>query len=116
MKKTLTVSVARKYYKMKKPILLKKADISINIIIMAVLALIVLVILIFIFSNKINLFGNGVSSCAGKCVSDFVSAKEDPNEKCGAGYTYNPVGKCLNDKGKYEKTIICCVLVDKDKL
>lgn len=50
----------------------KKADLSINLIIVAIIALLVLVVSIFIFSGKMKIFGNSSDSCAskgGKCTS-----------------------------------------------
>ncbi|MFC1691539.1 hypothetical protein ACFL0W_05155 [Nanoarchaeota archaeon] len=39
----------------------KKADLSMNTIVIAAIALIVLIVLVIIFSSKIGLFGEGVS-------------------------------------------------------
>jgi len=54
----------------------KKADISIQVIVIAIIALIVLVVLVLIFTGKITSFSTGVSSCADKggvCVPDAQS-------------------------------------------
>ena len=48
----------------------KKADLSINLIIVAIIALLVLVVSIFIFSGKMKIFGSSTDTCAskgGKC-------------------------------------------------
>jgi len=48
----------------------KGAELSLNVIVIAILVLIVLAILIFILSNKIGGFREGVDSCTdkgGKC-------------------------------------------------
>lgn len=45
---------------------LKKAELSINVIIVAILALLVLVILIYIFSGKLSAFGKETESCTSK--------------------------------------------------
>lgn len=59
----------------------KKADLSINLIIVAIIALLVLVVSIFIFSGKMKVFGTASDSCAskgGKCTS-FVNTVYDSN-------------------------------------
>lgn len=95
----------------------KKADLSINMIIIAVLGLLILVVLAFVFSNKINLFGKGVSNCAGQCTSDPIGQNGDPSgaslceklaEKDSKPYTYNPGGTCLSDTKTSKKA--CCIL------
>lgn len=86
----------------------KKADMSIQLIIVAAIALIVLVVMIFIFSSKINIFGKGVSTCQGVCVSGNKDTGYNdcqnpsgvtlqPNTK----YAYNPTGDCGTGK-------VCC--------
>lgn len=54
---------------------LKKAELSINVIIVAILALLVLVILIYIFSGKLSAFGKETESCTskgGSCMQSTV--------------------------------------------
>lgn len=98
----------------------RKADLSINMIIVAILALLVLVILAFVFSSKINLFGKGVSNCAGKCSQSFIGLNgnspsgsdlcdiETKNARNGEVYTYNPSGSCFGDNKANKKA--CCIV------
>ena len=46
--------------------MLKKANISVNLMIMAIIALIVLVVIVAIFAGKANTFGDSVSNCENK--------------------------------------------------
>lgn len=53
----------------------KKADLSLNTIVVAAIGLTVMVILIVMFIGKARLFGKGVSSCTekgGECVAGFT--------------------------------------------
>lgn len=59
------------FFKPKQRLKGKKADLSINLIIVAIIALLVLIVTIFIFSGKMKVFGSSTDSCAskgGKCV------------------------------------------------
>ena len=108
MKKTVK-SAANKCFNMN-----KRADLSINMIIIAVLGLLILVVLAFIFSNKINIFGKGVSNCAGKCQT--IITDDSPSQTCDKyaeeqkqAYTYNPSGNCGDDPKK-KPVHACCIL------
>lgn len=63
---------------------MKKADLSINVIIVAVIALIVLVVLLLVFTGKMSIFSKVMGGCASKpgskCYTADVSAagKECP--------------------------------------
>ncbi|MFC1691540.1 hypothetical protein ACFL0W_05160 [Nanoarchaeota archaeon] len=48
----------------------KKADISLNMIIIAVIALVVLIVILVIFSGKFNIFGKSVTDESGKYSSN----------------------------------------------
>lgn len=97
----------------------KKADLSINIIVVAVLALLVLVVLMYIFSSKINIFGKGASNCGGVC-QDFNG--KTGNQVCedysngiqGAitgkkTYSYNPGATCKSSTGQEQA---CCIGIE----
>lgn len=45
----------------------KKADLSVNTVIIAVLALLVLIVLAFIFSGRLKTFSSGTGECKGEC-------------------------------------------------
>ena len=55
----------------------KGAELSLNVIIVAVLVLIVLVVLIVIFSGRIGKFNEGTQACPGKCADDIAKCKLD---------------------------------------
>ena len=76
----------------------KKAQgISMNVIIIAALALIVLVVLLVIFTGRMGIFGKGLNTCKGSCVTRA--------EECGDKAAI-PTDNC-NDKGKDYK--YCCL-------
>lgn len=61
----------------------RKADLSLNVVIVAVIALIVLIVVVAIFAGKMDLFQKGVRSCASQgghcsCWSGF-GADGSPN-------------------------------------
>ena len=108
--KKIPESAANQYSKMAKLISNNKGQsMPMNVIIVAVLALIVLVVILFIFNDKINIFGKGISDCKGMCetkLGDVVSSSCKT-----AGYTYNPAGICSGaDKGK-----VCCIKVYQEE-
>ena len=77
----------------------RKADLSINVIIVAALALIVFVVLAAMFTGKSRIFSSGLESCTSKqgtcetsCDGAIVS-----NTDCG--------------KGKESGNPICCIKV-----
>jgi hypothetical protein len=80
----------------------RRADISINTIVMAAIALFVLVILVFIFRDQIQRGNNTLSACkqkGGECL-----------QSCGTSYSYYGIGDpgCKNDaSGPY-----CCIPSD----
>ena len=58
----------------------KAAELTLNVIIVAVLVLIVLAVLIFIFSGKMTFFNKGLKDCAslgGTCLPDTVQSWSD---------------------------------------
>lgn len=96
----------------------KKADLSINVIIVAVLALLVLVVLIYIFSSKINIFGQGASNCAGKCKSILdtetgtdVCQKLTAESQGKITYSHNPGATCKNPLSPSDKQV-CCIGIE----
>lgn len=110
--KKLQTSAASQFIRAKEK---KAQSMSINTIIVAAIALIVLVVMVFIFNDKISLFGNGVSTCNGICVSGISDTKTgfqvcEDNFKT-IPYTFNPAGKCLGTDGKVDKNKACCVEV-----
>ncbi len=84
---------------------MKKADISITTIIVAVIALIVMIVLIAIFSGKIAFFSRGVDSCTdkgGQCVPDCESGYQAPaGKRVGAFSQLKGLKDC--------KENICCI-------
>jgi hypothetical protein len=46
------------------------AELSINVIIIAVLALLILAILIYLTAGKLQSFRTGIESCSGQCVDE----------------------------------------------
>lgn len=81
-------------------------------IIIAILGLLILVVLAFVFSSKINLFGKGVSNCAGTC--EYMNG-HTPSETCELKssdiktLTYNPTGSCSQNT-KTSTTYACCIV------
>ena len=59
----------------------KKADISMNMIIVAALAMLVLIVVVMLFSGKMRIFGNTMQSCeaqGGECSGTTVVISCDP--------------------------------------
>ncbi len=88
----------------------KAQSMSMNVIIVAVIALIVLVVLLYIFGDKINIFGKGVSNCNGRCSNGIISDSNSGYEICNnefrdQGYSFNPAGVC----GTKTQPRACCV-------
>lgn len=81
----------------------KGQGISMNVIIIAALAIIVLVIMVVIFSGRIKLFGQGISSCEGRCSATKAG--------CG-GWAPIPARNC-DDDGDGEPNVegegFCCM-------
>jgi hypothetical protein len=81
----------------------RKADLSVNVIIVAALALAVFVVLATLFTNKSKDFSSGINSCAskqGKCTGT------ENQKECGQGQATIPNTNC-----EKEKKGICCVQV-----
>jgi hypothetical protein len=67
----------------------KKADLSLNIVIIAVIGLIVLIVLAVIFSGKLSMFGKSTSNVSGSY-----------ENKCAiAGRECLPAGDCAKANG-----------------
>jgi hypothetical protein len=57
----------------------KKADLSLNTIVIAAITLIVLVVIVLIFTGRINIFSNGLQDCINK-----GGEVEEAGTSCGA--------------------------------
>jgi len=83
---------------------MKKADLSINVIIMAVLGIVVLIVLVLIFTGKVRIFSSNVEgTCTdqgGKCLSS-----NQVNSACPEGY---PLKKWTSGCSCYEETSGAC--------
>lgn len=94
----------------------KKAQgLSMNVIIIAALALIVLVVLVFIFSDKLSMFGKGVSKCSGECSGNLnINSGSEicSNVNPKGTYTYNPGRVCFGTNGERTNQA-CCIQVIK---
>ncbi|MEM4336434.1 MAG: hypothetical protein QXG86_00320 [Candidatus Woesearchaeota archaeon] len=88
------------------------AELSINIIIIAVISLVVLAVLIFIFSSKSQIFTKSTSQpCkaqGGRCITP-------PGQKCeGSEYIIYTKGcESIGDSG--EKLQACCIKYESEK-
>ena len=103
----------------------KRADLSLNVIIIAVIGLIVLIVVVAIFSGKMTIFQKGLKSCAGqggKC-SCFV-AKSDggldrwdetsnpcPDNSRGCPENWGPLEGTDCNSDKKEGNDLCCIKV-----
>lgn len=93
----------------------KAQSMSMNVIIIAVLSLIVLVVLLFIFGDKINVFGKGVSSCQGVCrqiTSSNTAYSTCDNPENGKKLIYNPSGKCSQETSSQKYA--CCMIAPQE--
>jgi len=107
--------------------MVKKADLSLNMIVVAVLLIIVLVVMVAIFTGKMNLFQKGLKSCAsqgGKC-SCFNGANpvnadgsinwitgsctDGKNQGCPDGWGGVEGTDCNSDKK--DGNDLCCIKV-----
>lgn len=84
----------------------KAAELTMNVIIIAVLALIVLAVLLVIFSGKMKSFTGGMKECSslgGECKGD-VTIENDAvkTRKCPSGSTPVPNTNC-------EPQNVCCI-------
>jgi len=79
--------------------------ISLHTIVIAAIALIVLIILVFIFTGRINIFGEGLEDCASKA-GGVRKCAEDCSETYGKGYVPIPGTDCDPE--------MCCVKIFKD--
>jgi hypothetical protein len=90
----------------------RKADMSINLIVVAAIALLVMIILIALFASKIGQFGKQGDSCANKGGICMASCEDPPSSAPEGNYISIPAKGCDTSK-KY-----CCLLlggVDKEK-
>ncbi len=92
---------------------MKKADLSINVIIVAIIALVVLVVLIFTFTGKLSLFNSKISLCkevqGNKCSAEFSDNICDDSQ----GYIVDPTRICLDSNKKVDPKQRCCTLLLK---
>ena len=94
-------------------ILNKKADLSLNLIIMAIIALIVLVVVVTIFTGKLGTFRQTSDTCqknGGACIENVANA--DGSEACSGQYESKQSYPCMKlEAGKQivDTTKICCV-------
>jgi hypothetical protein len=97
----------------------KKADLSMNMIIVAALALLVLVVVSLIFISRTNIFSRSAKNCeenGGTCVDRYTTCQDalerDPDYKG----SYDTVRQrsdlaCLDSSGKAVKGRICCQFI-----
>ncbi|HSU73159.1 MAG TPA: hypothetical protein VLJ21_04910 [Candidatus Binatia bacterium] len=68
---------------------MKRAQgISINVIVITAIALIVLIVLVIVFTGRVQLFGKGLGTCRGSCVTSAVNCNGDsaiPTSNCDDG-------------------------------
>lgn len=55
----------------------KKADLSLNTIVVAAIVLIVLVVLVVIFAGRMSIFRGGLNSCDGRCQTSASACNQD---------------------------------------
>ena len=80
--------------------------ISMNTIVIAAIALVVLLVVLFIFNQKIGVFGSGISTCAGSCVSKGTSS--NGYQACQSNnMAYSPQGN-----KECGENIYCCIKVN----
>ncbi|MFC1691541.1 hypothetical protein ACFL0W_05165 [Nanoarchaeota archaeon] len=86
----------------------KKADLSLNMIIVAVIALVVLVVILVIFSGKISLFGKGVASCTDKGGICLPGDQIGLGHRCPQGYATISGTDC----SKQGEMVLCCLALE----
>lgn len=95
----------------------KKADLSMNFIIIAALALLVLVTISLIFMGRFNIFNRQAQDCysaGGECVDQTrwptcKSAAQDGGYS--AGTRRNDLS-CYNANGNVRENEMCCVFIE----
>ncbi len=85
----------------------KKADLSINIIIVTIIALVVLIVLTFVFTGRLTLFNKGLSDCA-----KIKDSSCTMGIKCDSGYIQHPTAVCLDSSNAVDKNNVCCFKQD----
>ncbi len=73
----------------------KKAELSINVVIIAVICLLVLIVLVFIFTGRLKIFNSETSSCRGTCYLG-----KDVCESTNTGPCYHIGKTCVGSDGK----------------
>ena len=75
----------------------KKADLSIQLIVVVVIALVILVVVLAITSGKLKVFGSTAAKCTargGECTGRYDSTKQE--FICNEGSVYIPGTDCDN--------------------
>ncbi len=87
----------------------KKADLSINVVIVAILALLVLVVLSLIFMGRLKIFATQTGDClqnGGSCIrADTVSTS------CSGDFQKVQSNLACYENGKVSKDYSCCISV-----
>ena len=94
----------------------KKADLSINIVIIAALGLAVLVVLFAVFTGRISLFGKGVdqtqqqlTSCSQQCqVSGYAGGARVEGDSCPTPANQVRIYGSFSDITKENPGSCCC--------
>ena len=82
--------------------MIKKAELSINMIVVIVLALLCLIIIVYIFYNTSDGFREGTDcvSAGGRCVPDGTTCTEITRASCGPDYICCRPGSVPFDIGR----------------
>ncbi|MBI5392581.1 hypothetical protein HZA96_01810 [Candidatus Woesearchaeota archaeon] len=104
----------------------KKADLSINVIIITIIAIVVLIVITYIFTGRLAIFNKKISECQAVqgafCIDektgDIISGSSlavkssiTGNFGCdnNKGYIEDPSRVCFNDKKEVNPAGICCM-------
>jgi len=82
----------------------KKADLSINIIIITIIALVVLIILTFVFTGRLTIFNKNLSQC-----EKLEGATCNIGNECDPGFIKDPTRVCLDSNNQVDENRACCV-------
>jgi len=87
---------------------MKKADLSVNVIIVTIIALIVLIILTFVFTGRLTLFNQKISDC--KAIAGNECEDKSPGCNFDEGFVEEPSKVCLKQGTKeIESEKVCCM-------
>ncbi|MBS3137035.1 hypothetical protein J4232_01255 [Candidatus Woesearchaeota archaeon] len=92
----------------------RKADLSINIVIITIIAIVVLVVITYIFTGRLALFNKNLSECkavqGAECNSKTAGVELNVGCKESEGYIADPSRVCLKPGTKeVDDTLVCCI-------